>query len=71
MTAVEHRGRWYLAPSARPDGCRIASLIRSGRVSSLMTADCGWTTRVPSGDFRYLDEAVARWAGHDCGEAQR
>jgi hypothetical protein len=59
----------YIAPCARSDGCRIAALALhhdGNNQPAVMTADCGWSTRVPFGAERYLLEAIERWRGHRC-----
>ena len=54
-------GRYYLAPCARPDGCRIFSITHQPNHSQpfLVTADCGWTCEAIQGE----DPAVLR---HSC-----
>jgi hypothetical protein len=66
---IPPENRVYATPCARPDGCRIASLSFAptwDHSTSLLTADCGWTTRIPIGDEHHLPEAIDRWKRHEC-----
>jgi hypothetical protein len=70
VAAVPAGEQVYGAPCPRPDGCRIATIdYAAGRNRpTVMTADCGWTTRVPLGADHHLTDAIGRWRDHECRE---